>query len=1773
MLQRSSTRLIGLLVLAAAMLALPSAASAANSCDVGTVDKTWEGDISNNWFASGNWAPGGVPGTTEDVCIPATNPNPNPQPVIGTGATANAASVESFQPIQVTTGTLRMNSTPQASLLHDDLDLGSGAFLDNRGSLTIEGNLDWSSATLTSGGAVGTTTIAAGGTTTATTVDSQRFINHQTLRINGAGTFAGNDPDVLNDDTFVQNGATLEVGNGGTLDLQGDQDIINNGGTGTNSVHVLSGGTLSRSSGTTTAFITATFDNDGTVSAAPASTKASPALSMTAGSGTGTSSGQFAPATGAVIDLGNFTPQKINGATIGGGGTTYVSSGNLDASGTNTVAAGSTLALTNAILSSAGTTTVNGTLDWGSNSTIAGVGTTTVASGGTLTAGGGANSQRFLDTGTLRINGSGTLEGQTGGNFFYTYLQNGAHLEVGSTGTLDLQDDQGIFENGGVGNLLHVLAGGTLTRTSAAGTSYAQINVPLDNDSTSSVKSEAGTLRLDNGSGGETSVGKFEAATGATIDFAGGTHLLGSGASFTGDGTILISGGEVDTSGTISAAAATSLALTNAILANAGTMTVNGTLEWGAGSTIAGVGTTTVASGGTLTAGGGANSQRFLDTGTLRINGSGTLEGQTGGNFFYTYLQNGAHLEVGSTGTLDLQDDQGIFENGGVGNLLHVLAGGTLTRTSAAGTSYAQINVPLDNDSTSSVKSEAGTLRLDNGSGGETSVGKFEAATGATIDFAGGTHLLGSGASFTGDGTILISGGEVDTSGTISAAAATSLALTNAILANAGTMTVNGTLEWGAGSTIAGVGTTTVASGGTLTAGGGANSQRFLDTGTLRINGSGTLEGQTGGNFFYTYLQNGAHLEVGSTGTLDLQDDQGIFENGGVGNLLHVLAGGTLTRTSAAGTSYAQINVPLDNDSTSSVKSEAGTLRLDNGSGGETSVGKFEAATGATIDFAGGTHLLGSGASLAGAGTILLSGGTLSASGATSVAAPTTVNLTGSTLANTGTMTVHGTLEWDENSTINGAGTTTIASDGVLTNAGGDQRFLDTGTVRIDGTATFAGDLDDNCCGDDLWMSNNAQLEIGSGGSLDLQRAQDLVTSGGAMSDVHVLSGGTLNRSTGTGSARIMVDFDNDGTIDVGAGTLALDQSSGSTVFANYNQATDLLSGGTYVVHNGSKFQFPGADVKTNGAEIILDGAGSGFEDESAQDGLRNLGANNAQGKLRLRNGRNFTRTGAFTNNGLIDLAPTTKFTATTNYTQGAGGTLATDIAGTVAGTSYGQLTAGSTASITGTLDADVSAYPPQTGDVFDVVTATTRTGTFGTVVGDGFDVKYLPDRVRLTPPSLTIANRAITEGDTGSVIAGFRVTLSSPSAATVTVDYTTTDGLAKAPADYTTTTGTLTYTPGQTSKVINVPVIGDTLDEKNERYNVVLSNPQFAEIADGAAIGTIGDNDPPPAISINDVSRPEGGAAHRFDVTLSAPSGQQVKVHYATANGTAGGPDYTATSGNLVFAPGQTTKPVMVSSVEDALDEADETFAVNLSSPVKATIADASGTGTITDDDPMPSLSINDSSGAEGGARSFTVSLSVPSGQQVRVDYTTVDATATAPGDYTTKSATLVFQPGQTSKPVSVSTTGDALDEDDETFKVNLSNQINATISDGSGTGTITDDDPTPTLSIGDVRRSEGANPQRFTISLSAVSGRRVQVEYATANGTAVAPGDYGSKSGSVTFQPGETTKTVTVNSVDDALDEPDESFAVNLSNPSNATIGDGVGTGTIVDNDPGGS
>jgi DNA polymerase IIIc chi subunit len=200
--------------------------------------------------------------------------------------------------------------------------------------------------------------------------------------------------------------------------------------------------------------------------------------------------------------------------------------------------------------------------------------------------------------------------------------------------------------------------------------------------------------------------------------------------------------------------------------------------------------------------------------------------------------------------------------------------------------------------------------------------------------------------------------------------------------------------------------------------------------------------------------------------------------------------------------------------------------------------------------------------------------------------------------------------------------------------------------------------------------------------------------------------------------------------------------------------------------------------------------------------------------------------------------------------------------------------------------------------------------------------------------------------------------------------------------------------------------------------------------------------------------------------------SGQTVTVAYATTNGTAttADADYVAASGTLTFAPGVTTQPVNVTVNGDVKNEANETFTVNLSGPVNATVSDAQGTGTITNDDAMPSLSINDVSVTEGNSGTttagFTVSLSAASGQTVTVAYATADGTATtADGDYVAASGTLTFAPGVTTQPINVTVNGDTRNEANETFTVNLSGPVNAMVSDAQGTGTITNDDAVPGL------------------------------------------------------------------------------------------------------------
>lgn len=221
------------------------------------------------------------------------------------------------------------------------------------------------------------------------------------------------------------------------------------------------------------------------------------------------------------------------------------------------------------------------------------------------------------------------------------------------------------------------------------------------------------------------------------------------------------------------------------------------------------------------------------------------------------------------------------------------------------------------------------------------------------------------------------------------------------------------------------------------------------------------------------------------------------------------------------------------------------------------------------------------------------------------------------------------------------------------------------------------------------------------------------------------------------------------------------------------------------------------------------------------------------------------------------------------------------------------------------------------------------------------------------------------------------------------------------------------------------------------------------------------------------------------------------------------------------------------------------------------------------------PVLSIDDITPTEGDVGSanalFAVTLSNPAAQPVTVQFATANGTAAAGSDYTAISGTLTFAPSTTTRTVTVSITGDLLDENDETFFVNLTNATNATIGDGQGLGTILDNDPLPVLSVSGCSANEGNTgtaPCTFSVTLAPASGRDVSVAFATADGSATAGSDYTAAAGTLTFPPGATSRTVAVNVLGDLLPEGTETFTLGLSSLVNAS-GGGTATGSIVDND----
>jgi Ca2+-binding RTX toxin-like protein len=470
-------------------------------------------------------------------------------------------------------------------------------------------------------------------------------------------------------------------------------------------------------------------------------------------------------------------------------------------------------------------------------------------------------------------------------------------------------------------------------------------------------------------------------------------------------------------------------------------------------------------------------------------------------------------------------------------------------------------------------------------------------------------------------------------------------------------------------------------------------------------------------------------------------------------------------------------------------------------------------------------------------------------------------------------------------------------------------------------------------------------------------------------------------------------------------------------------------------------------------------------------------------------------------------------------------------------------------------------------------------------------------------PEATAVARPGISVGDyfvgEKAEYVDITVSLSAPGLQTVQVSYRTTDVTASDWAgnndrDYVAASGVLTFAPGETSQTVRVSLIDNPLSEALQRFRFLLSNPVNSEIYDGDANVFIFDNDlqqATPSIWVRDAYVDEVSGKAVFVVSLGQNGGQSsastVSVQYASSNGEAlAGSDYTASSGTLSFAPGESLKLIEIAVSDDALAEGLERFGLTLSNASGATLGRASAQAFIQPNDAnavaLPRISVgNYTVGENEGYVDVVVNLSAPGQQTVYVGYRTADITASDwsgnnEWDYLSTSGTLAFAPGETSKVVRIELLDGQLVENAQSFNVILQTPVNGVIAQAKGTVRILDNDSlqaTPQVYVRDVVVDEASGQAVFHITLGENGGQAstgvVRVDFATQAQTATAATDFKMQSGTLVFQPGETVKTVVVDIVNDSVAEGFERLQLNLSNAVGASLGRSSALAEITAND----
>ena len=479
------------------------------------------------------------------------------------------------------------------------------------------------------------------------------------------------------------------------------------------------------------------------------------------------------------------------------------------------------------------------------------------------------------------------------------------------------------------------------------------------------------------------------------------------------------------------------------------------------------------------------------------------------------------------------------------------------------------------------------------------------------------------------------------------------------------------------------------------------------------------------------------------------------------------------------------------------------------------------------------------------------------------------------------------------------------------------------------------------------------------------------------------------------------------------------------------------------------------------------------------------------------------------------------------------------------------------TVTVTAAQDADAVADEPVG------LTHTVSGGDYEGLAAASVEVTVTEDDT----PGVTISVTALTVPEGDEEI--YTVVLDTEPTADVTVAIQVPDNM-----DITVAPTPLMFTADNwnTSQTVTVTAAHD--DDAVADDSVVLthtvSGGDYKGLAAANVEVTITEDDTPGVtISVTALTVPEGDEeiytvvldtepAADVAVAIQMPENAEVSVAPATLTLTAANWNETQT-----FA-------VTAAHDDDAVADEPVVLTHTVSGGDYEGLAAANVEVTITEDD-TPALTIADASATEGDEEiTFTVQLNVASSLEVTVDWTTADGTATQGTDYAETTGTLSFDALETEQTITVPLLDDALDEADETFTIALSNPANATLDDAEATGTITDNDAAPALTIADAQAAEGDREITFAVTLGAISSFEVTVDWTTTDGTATADADYTAAEDRLTFAPGQTEATIAVVVFNDALDEGPETLTVALSNPSNATIADDTATGTITDDDP---